>query len=89
MSLAQGTSLVFTRGDGTVKSITVPYATAAAQDIDGKDIEDYIYNLQVSGDKLRITKVTELPQRLLSLMLLRHRQTLTASTSRLMQQTLS
>ena len=51
-----GTTVVFTRGDGTTKAITIPYSVKAAQDVDGKDLEDYVYNLQVAGDKLKITK---------------------------------
>lgn len=50
-----GTSLVFTHGDGTLTSFEVPYAQTAATDTQNKDILDYVYGLSISGDKVRIT----------------------------------
>lgn len=50
-----GTSLVFTHGDGTLTSFEVPFAKTAAKDVQEKDILDYVYGLSISGDKVRIT----------------------------------
>ena len=51
-----GTSLVFTHGDGTLTTFEVPYAQTAAKDVQNKDILDYVYGLSISGDKVRITQ---------------------------------
>lgn len=51
-----GTSLVFTHGDGTLTTFEVPFAQTAAKDVQNKDILDYVYGLSISGDKVRITQ---------------------------------
>lgn len=50
-----GTSLVFTHGDGTLTSFEVPYAQTAAKDVQNKNLLDYVYGISISGDKVRIT----------------------------------
>ena len=48
--------LVFTKGDGTTFSLTIPYATKAEKDKLNKDLTSYVYEVQTSGNKIQIVK---------------------------------
>lgn len=48
--------LVFTTGNGTTFSLTIPFATKAEKDKLNKDLTDYVYEVQASGDKIQIVK---------------------------------
>ena len=50
-----GSTVVFTNGNGVVKAITIPYATAASEDTNGNAITSYIKSVSVSGNDLVIT----------------------------------
>ena len=50
-----GSTIVFTNGNGVVKAITIPYATAASEDTNGNAITSYVKSVSVSGNDLVIT----------------------------------
>lgn len=48
--------IVFTKGDGSTFSLTIPFSTKAEKDKLNKELTGYVYEVQASGDKIQIVK---------------------------------